>query len=521
VAASTKRKNQRLLELLRAVALAGATYAGLAGMGFAPAWGAIAFAVAVGVLGYIAVDLGVLVALIALAIPMTAANPVVGIAFVVLGIIGIRYLGADGGRVFMIVALAVGGAFFGPVWAAAAIAGLVMGVGEGALAAAIACLTVEALGVALGRAAIGATVTGGAKALLVFGDRAPETLFSAAWLSKSFAGIGTASVEGVVGAFASTQHPSALVVQPLVWAGAAAITAILVRESRKRRSAWLTTGAVGVGALMPAAASLLVARVAGTTVSWGIVASSAASSAVVAAVFAFVWERVFPLERVAGPQTAPRSDSMAAQDADVDELLRLISTAEETLASKHTTQRVVMITDMKSFSKMTEEDGSILTAKAIQKHRDLLLPLVEQHGGHGKSTGGDGLVAAFDSPSEAVCAAAEMQRALDNHNSSHAGERDMTVRIGIADGEVVLDKGGRPFIGAALNLAARVMNLADGGQAFTTAAIAAKAGGTVSTHSHGTFELKNIATPVEVVEILWGKGQLPRDPRSDATDHRI
>ena len=128
-----------------------------------------------------------------------------------------------------------------------------------------------------------------------------------------------------------------------------------------------------------------------------------------------------------------------------------------------------MITDMKSFSRMTEEDGSVATAKAIQRHRDLLLPIIQRHNGSGKSTGGDGLVSAFESRADALLAAVEMQRALRAHNAAHPDEREIWVRMGIASGEVVLDKGGRPFIGAGLNLAARVMNLADGGQVFSTA----------------------------------------------------
>ncbi len=177
-----------------------------------------------------------------------------------------------------------------------------------------------------------------------------------------------------------------------------------------------------------------------------------------------------------------------------------------------------MITDMKSFSKMTEEDGSIVTAKAIQQHRDLLLPLIESHGGHGKSTGGDGLVAAFEQPAEALAAAVEMQRALQHHNESHPGGREMSVRIGVAQGEVVLDKGGRPFIGAALNTAARVMNLADGGQAFTTEDVARRAGKGFVVHSHGTFQLKNIAAPVEVIEVLWHDDQTAQEPQRSAAE---
>lgn len=81
--------------------------------------------------------------------------------------------------------------------------------------------------------------------------------------------------------------------------------------------------------------------------------------------------------------------------------------------------------------------------------------------------------------------------------------REMSVRIGIADGEVVLDAGGRPFIGAALNLAARVMDMADGGQIFTRE-IAKSAGLTEpAVISRSRHLLKNISAETEIVEVMW------------------
>jgi adenylate cyclase len=168
---------------------------------------------------------------------------------------------------------------------------------------------------------------------------------------------------------------------------------------------------------------------------------------------------------------------------------------------------------MKAFSRMTQELGSTETARLVQRHRDLLLPIVEKAGGKGKSTGGDGLLAAFDTPTLALGAAVEMQQALAAYNSSRPGEEAVLIRAGIASGEVVLDKGGKPFLGDALNLAARVMSLADGGQVFATGDDAASAGtlpfGSVS---HGEFRLKNITMPVDIVEVLWSSDQQGRAP---------
>ena len=70
----------------------------------------------------------------------------------------------------------------------------------------------------------------------------------------------------------------------------------------------------------------------------------------IAVVFVAVWERVFPVA-VKTPAPVARRVSMASEDADVDELLRLIATAEDKLATQHTSTKVVLITDMKSFSR--------------------------------------------------------------------------------------------------------------------------------------------------------------------------
>ncbi len=517
-----RRHNARLLGWLKAAFVGLATTAALIAMSFVPLWGALALGTGCGLLTFAAIDLGILAAVISLSLPITAADPMAGMAFLVLGIITIRYLGADGGRVFLIIALALAGASTGSTWAVVAIAGYLLGTSEGALAAAVACASLVVAGLLTGRAAAGATFTGGSEAtrLLAFGEQIagkdvpwPETFFSAQWLAQAFGGFNADSVQRFVDTFAGVSHPVALVAQPGLWALGAVVAGVLVKQGRRTRRRAVSIVGAGLGALVPALGAFALNSAVGLSLETQTIALQAALSAFAAIVFVGVAEWIFPLEAIAAaPGTRPLT--MAAEDADVDELLRLIASAEERLTTEHTTNKVVMITDMKSFSRMTEEDGSILTAKAIQKHRDLLLPIIEKHGGHGKSTGGDGLVAAFDTPEGALVAAAEMQRALDAHNTSHPDERQMTVRIGVADGEVVLDKRGRPFIGAALNLAARVMNLADGGQAFVTAGVVSQTPGAVTTAVLGEFELKNIAMPVRIAEILWAPGQQPVDPKT-------
>ena len=512
-----RRKNEAGLAWLQAAGIGGLTWLAMHGAHVQPVWFGVAVAMTAALLSFASSDLGVLASVIGISLPLTAANPIVGIAFLILGVASIRYLGTAGARTYLVLGLALASAFFGigPVWAAVAIAGYVLGAGEGALAAALACLLVEAVGVLLGKPLIGVTVTGGGQALLSFAN-APTTLLSVAWVKHAFSTMSANSVNQVVATIAGVKEPLALAVQPAVWALGAAAAGMLRRQAKTAKSEVLLFGAALAGVTVPAIGSAVVFSLAGLPVSAVGVLSAFAASLLFCAAFVLAWERLFPVEVVQrAPAAGATRASMAAEGADVDELLSLIASAEDKLASQHTTQGVVMITDMKSFSRMTEEDGSLMSAKAIQRHRDLLLPVIARHNGSGKSTGGDGIVAAFATASDAVAAATEAQRALLDHNESHPSEREIWIRMGIASGEVVLDKSGRPFIGAALNLAARVMNLADGGQIFTTGDVAAGAeaigAGTVS---FGEFSLKNIAKPVEVFEVLWADGQEPHDPRS-------
>lgn len=502
------RRNERLLDWVRLSGVTLATWAGLMGLHFAPAWGALPLAILVAGACLVSIDLGVIVAVIVLALPLLAVNPIVGGLFAVIGVVFVRYLGVDGARVFLLMALAIFGAFHGPVWAAVAVAGFLMGAGEGAIAAVAACLAVEAVAIGFGIGATSGAVAGGSMVPMVGLSAMPASLFSAGWIPAAFSGIDAAAVDHLGDALTSVRFPLALALQPLVWGLGAALTASFVKRVGGRSGNDLAvTAAVATGALIPAAGTFVIAKMLGAPVDGGVFAWATLSSALVAGVFTFGYRKAFPLEPVSA------SSSLAADDAEVDDLLRLIATAEERLATRHTTTKVVLITDVKSFSQLTEEVGSITTAKAIQRHRDLLLPIIEAYHGRGKSTGGDGLVAAFDRPFEALEAAAAMQRALAEYNAQLLEERPLSVRIGVARGEVVLDKSGRPFIGAGLNLAARVMNLADGGRIFATADLLSIETSALRTHPLGTFELKNIAQPVEIAEVLWDAGQSPTDLR--------
>ncbi len=510
------RQNYTLLLWLRALAFAAGTWLALTAMQFRPTAGAVALSLATGVIALFSTEIATVAFVLVASMPLLAANALVGLIFLVVGLASAQYLGADDIPVFVVVAAAFVMAALGPVWAVPVLAGYVLSSSRGALAAAVACVALEAAGLLLGTERLGVVFLGGAHGFVSF-SKAPDNLLAIGWLAPAFKSITGQSAKNLWQGVSNAKYVGVLLLQPAAWALGAAIAGRLRRPADHPQQLLMGIAAAVAGVLVVAVGSVALLVSFKVEPSYGAVVTHAGLSMLIAGLGTVVWDRVFKVNPRPAPPVQPvvAQRGVMAEDADVDELLRLIATAEDKIANQHTTETIVMITDMKSFTSMTEEEGSFVTAKAIQRHRDLLLPVIEARGGRGKSTGGDGLIASFESEEQALCAAIDMQRTLERHNAEHERERDILIRVGIASGEVVLDKGGRPFIGAAVNLSARVMSLGDGGQVLATREIVSKAKAPgVVTVSHGEFELKNIAHPVEVLEVLWHDGQAPCDPRT-------
>ncbi|MDZ4180241.1 MAG: adenylate/guanylate cyclase domain-containing protein [Coriobacteriia bacterium] len=500
------RRNERVLPWIRAAAYGSLTTWALLGLNAQPFTIVATFGAIAAICALFAPGIAVLVVLIAVAIPVLAANLLAGAVLLVVGFASLHYLTQNRGLPFMLILAALMAATLGPAWAVPVIAGYLLGASEGAVVAILACLLIQAAGLATGSPQVGLVLTSGTEVLLSFED-APSDLIGLGWLADARETLDPAALLAVLG---GAQPKLTLLLQPLLWAVTAAGTGLIANYDRKLKRIWAASAGVSAGIVGLAVGTMALASLSPALQVSPVAASTGAlTSLVIALVVVITAEYLF--SAVARPVAAVvRQAGVRTEDADVDELLRVIATAEDQLASEHTVQSVVMITDMKSFSKMTEEDGSVASAKTIQRHRDLLLPIITEHGGSGKSTGGDGLVAAFGSTEKALQAAVLMQRALKKHNAAHACEREIIVRIGLAEGEVILDKSGRPFIGAALNLAARIMDLGDGGQILTDSRLARST--TLETHSHGEYALKNIAGVTEVIEVLWESEQAPVAP---------
>lgn len=121
----------------------------------------------------------------------------------------------------------------------------------------------------------------------------------------------------------------------------------------------------------------------------------------------------------------------------------------------------VMFTDVESSTDITTRLGDDAAASLLATHNTIVLDQVAAFGGHDVRSTGDGFLVVFDSARAAVSCALAIQRELIER------EHPIRVRIGLNAGEVLHSSGDELF-GAAINLAARVMDRADGGEILAT-----------------------------------------------------
>ena len=290
----TQQRNTQLIKGFGAMAVAGLTWAGMAGMHVRPVWLPIAVALGVGALTMISVELGVLLALAGLCLPILAVSPIAGIVIALALFFAERYLGGRGATVFILIGLALIGAYFGPLWAAAALAGYLLGPIEGAVAAAAACLAAEFLGLLTAHPSIGALITGGPQPAAIPFAKMPPTFLSGAWVTTTLQSISPAAVGDFASTFAHIGDPAILLAQIALWAAAAAVAGLIARRVKGQRNLLMSLAGVGAGvAVLWAGSSIahLVLKAPSTGANSTIVLGT---SAVAALAFVAIRETLFP-----------------------------------------------------------------------------------------------------------------------------------------------------------------------------------------------------------------------------------
>ena len=179
--------------------------------------------------------------------------------------------------------------------------------------------------------------------------------------------------------------------------------------------------------------------------------------------------------------------------------------------------QAIMFTDIEGSVSLDQTLGTDRYARVLTRHGELFYEALAAVGeGVVEKHTGDGFMARFTRPSDAVGAALRFQWLLRHEDWNMA--QPLRVRIGIHQGEILLlasEKTMPGTIGAPVNLAARVMSMAEGGQVLLTHAVFDDARQFVKTipevpapeqaalgwEAHGAYRVKGLEEPVDIFEV--------------------
>jgi class 3 adenylate cyclase len=151
--------------------------------------------------------------------------------------------------------------------------------------------------------------------------------------------------------------------------------------------------------------------------------------------------------------------------------------------------RTVMFTDLVSSTALTERVGDDAAQRTLETHDAVVRRALASHEGIEVKHTGDGIMAAFHSAADAVRAATAILALLRRES--------VNVRIGLNAGEPIARDG--DLYGTMVNLAARVCDAAESGQALATRVVRdLTAGKGVGWKPANTIEPKGFEHPVTV-----------------------
>jgi TolB-like protein/class 3 adenylate cyclase/tetratricopeptide (TPR) repeat protein len=164
----------------------------------------------------------------------------------------------------------------------------------------------------------------------------------------------------------------------------------------------------------------------------------------------------------------------------------------------------ILAADVAGYSRLIGQDEEGTLSRLKTHRREAIDPKIAEHGGRVVKTTGDGILIEFPSVVAALRCAVEVQRAMAERNASEETERHIEFRVGVHQGEIVMDDG--DILGDGVNVAARLEGIADAGGICVSQRVHEDAAGKVEVDFEdlGDQQLKNIARPVRVYRVMVG-----------------
>jgi class 3 adenylate cyclase/TolB-like protein len=173
----------------------------------------------------------------------------------------------------------------------------------------------------------------------------------------------------------------------------------------------------------------------------------------------------------------------------------------------------ILYADVAGYSRLTGEDEE-RTHRTLSTHLDLFADVTNAHKGTVVHYAGDAVLAEFETVTEALGCAVEIQRELRAREEAAGDAPAIQFRIGINVGEVIVDRD--DIYGDGVNIAARLEGLADPGGICISESVRASVGNKLPLDYEflGEQSVKNIADPVRAYRVLFYPSSQRPTPRA-------
>jgi formylglycine-generating enzyme required for sulfatase activity/class 3 adenylate cyclase len=158
--------------------------------------------------------------------------------------------------------------------------------------------------------------------------------------------------------------------------------------------------------------------------------------------------------------------------------------------------------DIAGYSRLMEIDEEGTHGRVKRIERSLIEPSITSHHGKLVKTTGDGFIAIFDSPVEAVRCSIVIQQDMVGRNASLPKHHWIEYRIGVNLGDVIIEA--TDIYGDGVNIASRLESIANPSEVFISGGIyeQVKHKLVCGYESLGDRKVKNIADPIRVYRVL-------------------
>jgi formylglycine-generating enzyme required for sulfatase activity/class 3 adenylate cyclase len=162
----------------------------------------------------------------------------------------------------------------------------------------------------------------------------------------------------------------------------------------------------------------------------------------------------------------------------------------------------ILAADIAGYSRLMQLDEEGTYARVMRQRREVIEPTIAEHHGKIINYAGDGILAMFDSPVEAVRCAIVIQQNMVGRNTSLPRQQWILYRIGVHLGDVIVEPSG--VYGDGVNIAARLEGIASPGDVYVSGGVYEQIKNKLvcAYQSLGDRQVKNITDPVSVYRVL-------------------